>query len=126
MLRTILVPALVAGTLALLAAAQAHGYGACHTGSTYVSPSGGVQHTGSTTASGPYGSYSGSHTSSYSGGGSSGGGSVSHSGSATASGPYGTASYSGSTTRAYSPTTYGGYSAAGTASYSGSVARYPN
>jgi hypothetical protein len=86
---------------ALLTASEAHAWGACHTGYTHVGP-GGVQHYGSTSASGPYGSYSGSHYSSYGAGGSY------HTGSA-----YGT-SYGGAAGGYhYSGGSYGGYSAGG-------------
>jgi hypothetical protein len=100
MLRSILVPALLAAAAGLLTASHAHAYGACHTGYTHVGP-GGVQHVGQTTAVGP-------------------GGQAYHHSSAGAAGPAGGA-YSSSTTRAYSPSAYGGYSAGGSVGYGASV-----
>jgi len=154
MLRTILSQSVLAGLLALLTYSQAHAYGCAHTGHTTYSSGGGVQHTGSTSGYGQYGSYSGSHSGSTTASGgtvthtgsseSSGpggsystsrygsttasGGSAYHSGSAEASGPYGSATEHSSSYRTYSPSVYGGYSAAGTtnAAYTRGVVRvYP-
>ena len=114
----------VVGALALLTASEAQAYGVTHTGHTSVSPTGQVQHSGSTTATGAYGnSYSTSHT----GTTSASGGSAYHSGSTTASGPYGGASASSSGYRSYSPSAYGSYSGGGSvnAYHSASVVRYP-
>jgi hypothetical protein len=95
MMRTILVPAVIAGLLALSMCSQAHAYGAVHTGYTAVGPNGGAYHTGTTAAVGPYGGAAERTTS---------------------VGPYGATS----TTRAYSPNMYGGYSGVGqTTSYYG-------
>ena len=60
MLRNILCVAALAAATTLATASQAQAWGACHVGYTHVGPSG-VQHYGHTSASGPYGSYSGSH-----------------------------------------------------------------
>jgi hypothetical protein len=101
MMRTIAAPAILAGLLALLTAAQVHAYGAVHTGYTAVGPNGGVAHVGSTTAVGPYGG-------------------VAHTSSAVGVGPYGGAY--GERTTAYSPSMYNGYSAVGhTVAVPGSV-----
>ncbi len=122
MFRLVLSTAVV-GALALLTTSEAHAYGVTHTGYTSVSPTGSVQHYGSTTAYGAYGSSSASHYGSTS----ASGGTAYHTGSTTASGPYGSASASSSGYRAYSPSAYGGYSAGGTvsATATGSVVRYP-
>jgi hypothetical protein len=117
MKRTILIPAAFAALLALATTSQVHGYGACRGGYTTCG-NGSAQHYSSGSASGPYGSasHTGSTTATPSG--------VQHSGSTSATGAYG-GSYSGSSTRAYSPTTYSGYSAVGTTGggYSRSVTR---
>jgi hypothetical protein len=116
LMRTILLSAVLAALLSLTTATQAHAYGACHTGYTTCGPNG-VQHSGSTTVSGPGGtaSHTGSTTSTPYG--------TEHTGTTTATGAYGGA-YAGSTTRAYSPTTYGSYSAVGTTgAYHSSVTR---
>lgn len=124
MFQKFFVLAFFATILAVLTSSPAHAYGAAHSGYTAVSPTGGVQHYGSTTASGAYGSYS--HTGSTT----AAGGTTYHTGSTTATGAYGgNASHTSSTTtsRVYSPTAYQGYSAAGhsgTVSTTG-VVRYP-
>lgn len=122
MLRTILIPALLATLLAALTTTRADAYGAYHTGYTTVSPAGGVQHYGQTTATGVHGgTYD--RTSSTTGGYGAG---ATHTSSTTATGAYGGV-YHGSTTRAYSPATYQGYSAAGMSgsTYRAGVVRYP-
>jgi hypothetical protein len=97
MLRKHLGLMLAALLLALLVAPEVQAWGAYHSGYTHVGY-GGVQHYGSTTAVGPYGSYSGSHYGSYGAGGSS------HYGSSSAYGSrggyeegyhYGTTGYGG-------------------------------
>jgi hypothetical protein len=116
MTRTILTAVALAALLALAVPSKAQAYGAYHAGYTTCG-AGGVQHYGSTAATGPYG------------------GSVSHTGSTTAT-PYGTA-HTGTTSvtgpggrtdtvsttgaRAYSPTMYGGYSAVGVSGTGGSA-----
>jgi hypothetical protein len=116
LMRTILLSVAFAALLSLATATQVHAYGACHTGCTTCGPNG-VQHSGSTTVSGPNGtaSHTGSTVSTPYG--------TEHTGTTTATGYGGSASYSGSTTRVYSPTTYGSYSAVGTTSASASVTR---
>lgn len=118
MFRTFLVSTFLAIAVAALTSSSAHAYGAVHAGRTTMTPTG-VQHYGATAAVGPYGSasHTGSTTAS--------GGTVTHTGSTSATGAYGGA-YSGSSTRTYSPTAYGGYSATGarTVSTTG-VVRYP-
>ena len=121
MFRMVLVPAVLATLLTGLTSVPVHAYGAFHVGYTTVSPTGGVQHYGSTAAIGPSGSYA--HTSSTTGTSS---GTVAHTTSTTATGASG-GTYQGFSARVYSPTTYQGYSAAG---YSGTVSttgvvRYP-
>jgi hypothetical protein len=64
MLRKILFLAVLTAATTLATASTARAWGAYHTGYTHVSPSG-VQHYGSTSYSGRYGSYSGSHSGSY-------------------------------------------------------------
>jgi hypothetical protein len=115
MKRTYLASAAAAGLLALLTASQAHAYGACHSGYTTVSPTGQVQHYGTTSGYGPNGAGTVSHSGSYTPGGG-------YEGTTTATGAYGG---SASVSRAYSPGMYGGYSAAGTATgaYGNSVTR---
>ncbi len=105
MMRTILVPAVLAALLGLLAAAQAHAYGALRIKTTYVNPdTGRVTTTTQGTAVGPNGVY--------------------HGGSVSSTGPNG--SYEASAGRAYSPTMYGGYTGAGAgAAYGAGVVRYP-
>ena len=61
MLRKILIPAALAAFLMVATSSQVHAYGAVHAGYTTVG-AGGVQHYGTTTASGPYGTAT--HTSS--------------------------------------------------------------
>ena len=102
MRRGILLP-LAAVVAAMGISSKAEGYGACHTGYTHVGP-GGVQHYGSTSASGPYGSYSGSHTSAYGAGG------AYHSGSAYGTSASGAASGGG---YHYTSSAYGGTAAGG-------------
>jgi hypothetical protein len=114
MMRTILILAALAALLALLTSSQAHAYGAAHVGCTTAGPNG-VQHTGTTV--GPNGQvyqHSGSTAVGPSGG-------VEHTGTSTSSGPYGSAA--STTTRAYSPAAYSGYSAAGGGAYGASVTR---
>jgi hypothetical protein len=102
MLQKIFIVMVAAVLAVLLTASQAQAWGAAHCGYTSVG-AGGVQHYGTTTASGPYGSYSGSHYSSASAGG------TYHEGSA-----YGTTSSGGSSAYHYSGTSsYGGYHAGG-------------
>jgi hypothetical protein len=104
MTRTILVPAALAGLLALLSVSHVHAYGAAHVGYTTSGP-GGVQHYGAT--AGAYGGsvqHSGSTVATPYG--------TEHTGTTTATGPNG-GTYTGTTTRAYSPAAYSGYSAAG-------------
>jgi len=105
MMRTILVPAVLAGLLGLLAASQVHAYGASRIKTTYVNPdTGKVTTTTQGTAVGPNGVY--------------------HGGSVSSTGPNGT--YGVSAGRAYSPTMYGGYSGAGAVGgYGAGVVRYP-
>jgi hypothetical protein len=100
MLRRVLL-SLAAIMAALGTSSKAQGYGACHTGYTHVGP-GGVQHYGSTSVSGPNGSYSGSHTSAYGAGG------AYHSGSA-----YGTTSGGAGGAYHYTSSAYGGTAAGG-------------
>jgi hypothetical protein len=113
MIRTILIPAALAALLTLATSSQVHAYGAVHAGYT-TTGAGGTQHYGSTSAAGPYGSVShtGSTTATPYG--------VQHTGSTTVDGN----TYSSSGTRAYSPSTYHGYSAVGTTgTYNASVTR---
>jgi len=119
MMRTILIPTALAALLALATASEVHAYGAYH--ASYTTCGGGsVQHYGSTSSYGGYGGTSVSHSGSTTVGPYGG---AQHTGSTTVSGPGG-ASYTGSTTRAYSPTTYGGYGATGVSGgYSSSVTR---
>jgi len=91
-MRKILIPAAVAALLGLLTASQAHAYGAYSRSATYTNPNTG--RSGTVNESGGYGS-NGAY----------------REGSASGSGPNG--SYSASGARAYSPTTYGSYSATG-------------
>ncbi|HVS38512.1 MAG TPA: hypothetical protein VMS17_23345 [Gemmataceae bacterium] len=105
MLRKILCIALVAAAT-LMTSAKAQAWGAYHVGYTHVGPEG-VQHYGRTGASGPYGSYGGSHYGAYG----YGGGSY-HSGSAYGDrygGSYGGAYHYGSYGSYGSYDRYGGY-----------------
>jgi hypothetical protein len=118
MMRTILIPAALAALLALATTSPVRAYGAYHRGYTMYG-AGGYHHYGTTTGYGRYGgsvSHTGSTTGSSSG--------YQHTGSTTATGRYG-GSYSSSSSRAYSPTTYSGYSAVGASGggYSRSVTR---
>lgn len=105
MMRTILVPAVLAALLGLATSSHVHAYGACSRSATYSNPYTGKSGTvNENTTYGPNG--------------------VSHNASASGSGPNG--SYSASGSRAYSPTMYGGYSGAGVEhGYSAAVVRYP-
>jgi hypothetical protein len=106
MMRTVLVPAVLAALLALAASSQVHAYGACSRSATYTNPYTGRSATATeSTAVGPNGAY--------------------HGASVSGSGPNG--AYHASDAHAYSPTMYGGYSAAGTTEhgYSAAVVRYP-
>jgi hypothetical protein len=105
-MRTILAPAVLAALLGLLAAAQAHAYGASRMKTTYVNPDTGQVTTATkTTAVGPDGAY--------------------HGESVSTTGPHGTAE--ASSQHAYSPTMYDGYGAAGVSgsAYKAGVVRYP-
>jgi hypothetical protein len=98
MMRTILVPAALAALLALATASQVHAYGACSRSATYRNPYTGRSATvNEGTAVGPNGVY--------------------HGASVSGSGPNG--SYEAAGARAYSPSTYGGYTAVGHTSYYG-------
>lgn len=106
MMRTFLAPAVLAALLGLLAACQAHAYGASRMKTTYVNPDNGQVTTDTkTNAYGPNGAYHGNTVSS--------------------TGPNG--SYEASSQRAYSPTMYDGYGAAGVSgsAYRAGVVRYP-
>src|SRR5450432_1419958 len=107
MMRTILAPAVLAAMLALPASSQVHAYGACRRTVTYTNPETGRTATATEhTAVGPDGN-------------------VYHGASVSGSGPNG--AYHASDAHAYSPTMYGGYSAAGTTEhgYEAGVVRYP-
>jgi hypothetical protein len=106
MMRTILAPAVLAALLALTASSQVHAYGACRRTVTYTNPETGRSATATeSTAVGPNGVY--------------------HGASVSGSSPYG--AYHATDAHAYSPTMYGGYSAAGTTEhgYEAGVVRYP-
>ena len=107
MMRTILIPAALAGLLGLLTASQAHAYGAVSRTATYTNPYTGRSATAhETTAVGPDGASTTKTTS-------------------RARGTDG--AYEAGGARVYSPTTYGGYSAAGVSgdAYRAGVVRYP-
>ena len=107
MMRTILAPAALAGLLALLTSSQAHAYGAVSRSATYTNPNTGRTATATEhTAVGPNGN-------------------VYHGDSVSGSGPNG--AYHATDAHAYSPTMYGGYSAAGSTEhgYEAGVVRYP-
>jgi hypothetical protein len=105
MMRTILVPAVLAALLGLAVSSPVHAYGTVSRSASYTNPN-----TGRTASA--------SGTASYGPGG------VTRSGSASGSGPNG--SYNASGSRSYSPTMYGGYSGAGSAEgYHAAVVRYP-
>jgi hypothetical protein len=93
-MRSILIPAVLAGLVGLLACTEVHAYGAVTRTATYTNPYTGRTGTATrTTAWGP--------------------GGVERTGSVSGVGPNG--AYSASGARAYSPTMYGGYSAGGVA-----------
>ena len=108
MIRSIYTAVALVAALALPAAA--HGYGAYHAGCTTVTP-GGVQHYGTTAVATPYGTATHSSATAATPYG------AAHTSTTTASGAYGSAA--ATTTRAYSPTTYAGYSAAGVSTAGG-------
>src|SRR5947209_15651126 len=98
MMRTILVPAVLAALLALATSTPVHAYGAVSRSATYTNPNTGRTGTvNEGTAVGPNGVY--------------------HGASVSGSGPNG--SYEATGARAYSPSTYGGYSAVGHTDYYG-------
>ena len=105
MMRTILIPAVIAALLGLATTSPVDAYGTVSRSASYSNPYTGRSGTASRTAS--YGP-----------------GGVTRSGSASGSGPNG--SYNASGSRAYSPTMYRGYSGAGSADYyHAAVVRYP-
>lgn len=133
MLRSLLVPVVLATLVAALTSSQVLAYGAVHRGYTAVTPTGGVQHYGTTTTNRGYGDYS--HTATTTAGGGTAtrtgtttgpdgrsvtrtgtatdaGGTVTRTGTATGTGAYG-GTYHETNARVYSPTGYQGYSAAG-------------
>ena len=64
MMRTILVPAVLAGLLALATSSPVHAYGACHRTATYTNPYTGRSATvNESTAAGPNGAYHGASVS---------------------------------------------------------------
>jgi hypothetical protein len=105
MVRQFLFVGLAAAALLLATSPKAHAWGACHVGYTHVGY-GGVQHYGYTAARGPYGSYSGGHTSAYG----YGGGSYHAGYSEGYRGGYG---YGGEGYHSYSAGYSGGYAAGG-------------
>jgi hypothetical protein len=103
-MRTILIPAVLAGLLALLNSTPVHAYGAVNRSATYTNPYTGRTGTvNETTAYGPNG--------------------VAREGNISGVGPNG--AYSATAVHGYSPSMYGSYSAVGTTNYygNGSVVR---
>jgi hypothetical protein len=107
MFRKTLIAAIAAALALVLAASRAEAWGAAHVGYTHVGP-GGVQHYGRTAVSGPYGSYSGGHASSYEAGG------AYRTGGGYATGTTGAAGYHYSGTSSYGAHYGTGYGTVGT------------
>lgn len=110
---------MAAGTALLLASAPAHGYGAARCGYSYRGPGGGVYHTSTTAAYGPYGEHTATRTTGYTPATG-----VYHTGSGQTSG-YGGSAYHYSAGGGGAGYGYGGYSGAyGTAGYAGAYRRW--
>src|SRR5262249_6121993 len=62
MFRKALLLSVAAAVVSLLAAAEAHAWGAFHRGFTYHTPGGGFYHSGATAAYGPYGEHAASRS----------------------------------------------------------------